>query len=930
MSQYHIQTAFHTGELAPSLYARVDLAKYHSAAALLENFYVDYRGGASSRPGTKYILQAYKSATAVRLIPFQASFTVNYVLEFGDQYIRFFNNGSPILETAVTGGTGCSGNTFTIANTLAVGDWVLVSAWGGMTNVNGNYYIVATAAAGSFTVTDLFGATPTFTGSYTSGGQFQRVYTIASPFAAADLALVKYAQSVNALILCHPSYSPQVLTLVSAANWTIGAIPIGAGINTPAAPTVTNSIGAGTFNFAYKVTAVSSTGEESPGSAAGTTTSSALTGQNTITWTAVPGAQSYNVYEANNVVGAAVPTGAAFGFIANTLGTTLYDQSTAGLTPDFSQTPPVASNPFQGTGVTSATVTAAGTYTSVPTITFAAPALGSNTATGSVTLGVISSTLAAGGVGYTIGETDVILGVPGLTATVLTVGAANTVTSYRLNGSSTVTSGSTPSNPVSTLSPTGASGFTLNLTWGVNAVIITNAGGGYTSAPAITFSSGAGAATANLGGAAAGNPSVPGFFQQRLCLAGPQLNPQELNYSITGAYYNFNISEPTEADDSISASLVSGQLNTIKSMVAQPSGHIILTDQALWMVNAGGTGAPITPGSLTASPQAFIGASDVPPIVSNFDILYVQAKGSVVRDATFNFYTNIYAGTDISVLSSHLFYGYTVKEWAWAEEPFKLVWTVRSDGVMLSLTFMKEQELMGWTHHTTTGGSFKSVCTITEASSVAGSFNAVYCVVSRTVNAQTVQYIERFAERIFPNGATDAWCVDAGIQYSGAPATSFSGAQHLAGLTVTGLADGSVITPFVMPASGSFTLPAASKVTVGIGYNCNLQTLPLDVGEPTIQERMKKIGNSSIKVQETLGLQIGTSSSNLVAMKDLVVGNVGSMTNAVVAGLVTGDVRTYLDPLWQIQGQYYIRQPSPLPAQILGVIPEFFMGDNKK
>jgi hypothetical protein len=80
MAEQHIQASFNSGEWSPKLYSRVDLAKYKSGAALLQNWFVDYRGGASTRTGTKYVLQCYKSATAVRLIPFQASFTVGFVL----------------------------------------------------------------------------------------------------------------------------------------------------------------------------------------------------------------------------------------------------------------------------------------------------------------------------------------------------------------------------------------------------------------------------------------------------------------------------------------------------------------------------------------------------------------------------------------------------------------------------------------------------------------------------------------------------------------------------------------------------------------------------------------------------------------------------------------------------------------------------------
>jgi hypothetical protein len=66
MTDLIIQASFNSGEWSPNLYARVDLVKYKAGAALLQNFFVDYRGGASTRMGTKYILQAKDSAHPLR------------------------------------------------------------------------------------------------------------------------------------------------------------------------------------------------------------------------------------------------------------------------------------------------------------------------------------------------------------------------------------------------------------------------------------------------------------------------------------------------------------------------------------------------------------------------------------------------------------------------------------------------------------------------------------------------------------------------------------------------------------------------------------------------------------------------------------------------------------------------------------------------
>jgi hypothetical protein len=356
---------------------------------------------------------------------------------------------------------------------------------------------------------------------------------------------------------------------------------------------------------------------------------------------------------------------------------------------------------------------------------------------------------------------------------------------------------------------------------------------------------------------------------------------------------------------------------------------LIFTDKAVWLFNGGSYGSAATAINAVANPQSYIGASDVPPVIANYDILFVQSKGSAVRSLTYSVYQNVYTGADISVTSAHLFYGHTVDEWCWAESPFYSAQAVMDHGELNVLTYMKDQEYIGWSHYTT-DGLFKSICSVTEILSNDVAVDAVYTVVSRTVNAATVQYIERFAERDYSGGYDSAgvWCVDSGLQYNGTPATSFTGGEHLAGLTVTGLADGEVITPFTMASTGFFTLAtAASVVTIGLAYNCDLQTLPPDVGEPSIQGVVKKIVAVDVRVVDTLGLQIGSSFDDLVDMQDLVIGNLSSaltgQTTQIVSDLVTGDAITYLDPTYTVPGQYCIRQDKPYPATIAGLFPRF-------
>lgn len=937
MSDIAVQASFNSGEWAPSLNARVDLAKYKSGAALLQNFFVDYRGGASTRSGTKYIIQCYNSVDDVRVISFQASFNVGYCLEFGNGYIRFIFDGSPVVETpiAITAATKANPCVITVpGHAYTTADWIYIAGVVGMTQLNGKYYKITNVAGNNLTLAGLNGAAINSTGygTYVSGGTTARVYTIASPYTSADdLRLIKFAQSINQMILCHPNHTPYVLTLVTATNWTLAPITIGSTATTPSGVTSSTTLGSGAVNYSYIVTSIDSTGQESAPSARtdlqGYQDLRTTAGTIQVQWSPAQSAVGYNVYESNVSYFGILPYGVQYGFIGTCSGTTFIDSN---ITPNFSETPPVAQNTFQGSGVDVVTVTAAGTYTTVPTVSF--PGTSTIPATGLVSLGGQGTpTITAGGAGFVVG--DVVQFHGGLTVRVTTV-AAGAITGWVVTSVGSVTSGSTPSNPNALVSTSGAgSAATATVTWGVGQVIVLTPGAGYLTAPTPTFSTGAATATCTLAATSNGNPTVPSFFQQRLIFAGPAGAPQTFYLSKPGAYYNFDISSPSQADDSITGTLVSGVLNSIRSIVSSTAGMLILTDKGAWLINGGSSGSAISPSAIVANAQSFIGANDMPPIVANYDVLYVQSKGAGVRDLAYNIYFNAFMGTDISTISSHLFYGYSLLEWAWAEQPFYTAWAVRNDGVMLTLTYLKEQEFIGWSHQVTYG-SFISVCAVTENTNDAGNVDAVYTVVERTVGGSAVKYIERVAERIFPNGVADAWCVDSGLQYNGSPATTFSGGEHLAGLTCTGLADGAIIPSFVMPSTGNFTLTtAASKVTVGLGYTCDLQTLALELGEPSVQGKVKKINSVDVRVASTLGLDIGQDFNHLTPMKDLVNGNVSSMLTGqqtqVVNGLVTGDARTFLSPAYTVPGQYCIRQSKPYPASILGVFPTITQGDDR-
>ena len=219
-------TNFTGGELSPRLDGRNDLAKYSSGCKTLQNMIVYPHGSAARRPGTNFVAEVENSAEKTRLIPFEFSTTQTYILEFGNQYIRFYKDGGAILESnkTITGITQADPGVVSItAHGFSNGDTIVISGVVGMTQVNGKRFKVANVNTNDFELQDIDGVdvdTTSFT-AYTSGGIANRVYTLTTTYLTADLFEIKYAQSADVMYLCHPDYSVKKLSRTGHTSWTI-------------------------------------------------------------------------------------------------------------------------------------------------------------------------------------------------------------------------------------------------------------------------------------------------------------------------------------------------------------------------------------------------------------------------------------------------------------------------------------------------------------------------------------------------------------------------------------------------------------------------------------------------------------------------------------------------------------------------------------
>jgi hypothetical protein len=892
---------------------------------------------------------------ATHLIPFQFNLVQTYVLEFGHQYMRVIMNGGYVLEPtfSITSITNASPGVLTVTDHgYATGDQVFIAGTATqLDSTPGRQYLVNVINANSFSLYDLDYNpinTTNYSVYYNGLGTVARVFTMPTPYNGADVQLVKWAQSNDTITLCHPNYPPADLTRTQHWIWNYTPISFAPTMTTPGTPSVTAGATTSTqFKYSYVVTAITnSPPDESFPSAAGNVTGSQLNSNtgvfNTISWTAVPGAAMYRIYKANPLASSmSYPTGMMYGYIGTATGTTFVDVEIA---PDFTQSPPLGMNPFAMGEITAVSVTNGGTgYDAAHTTLIVTDITGSGAVlTPTISGGVITGvTVTNGGKDYTA-PSITPSGGSGATATLNVQSippAGQEVTVNVTNGGGGYVSGQVS---VTAASGSGCTFKAIVSSGAITEITVSGAGTGYSQGESLTI-------TATYGGSAAtfsatvtpeGNyPACCCYFQQRKVFAGGNANPQTVWMTKPADFKNMDISSPSQSSDAITATIASNQVNAIKWMVPM-NDLVIMTSGGTHRIIGGAIYSPVavTPTNIVIVPQSYIGCADLPPIVVNYDILYVQAKGSIVRDLAYNFFANVYTGNDMSVLSNHLFFGHNMERWTYAEQPFYQIWTVRDDGVLLSFTYLKEQDVYAWAHHDSMGNSgtdiFLSVASIPEQQVPGINVDSVYLVVQRIIpginRGQPVQYVERMDDRNFLTGGvsdvTKAWFLDCALQYSGPPTNTISGLDHLNGATVSVLADGSVL-PNVPVSGGSITLPAnASTVTAGLIYTAQMQTLCM---EPegmamSVQDYRKKISAVALRVVDTKGVQVGPNFNDLTEVK--MRGPANPLGTAVP--LFTGDMRVVIDNQYLVDDDVCIQQSYPLPCTILGVIPEVSIGDS--
>lgn len=418
-------------------------------------------------------------------------------------------------------------------------------------------------------------------------------------------------------------------------------------------------------------------------------------------------------------------------------------------------------------------------------------------------------------------------------------------------------------------------------------------------------------------------PSAVSYFQQRRVFAGALNLPQNVWATRSGTESNMSYAIPVTDDSRIALRIAAREASAIQHIVPTAS-LLLLTPTCEFKMSASNSDV-LTPANVNVVPQSYIGANNVPPVVVNNIVLYAASRGGHIRELSYSWTASSYVSGDVSLFAPHLFDYNNVVDMAYCRGPIPTLWAVSSNGNLLGMTYVPEQQITAWHHHdTAASGVFESICCITETPAGSPSpEDMLYAIVRRTINGQSVRYVERLHTRLYPTLA-DAYFVDCGIaQTFAAPVSTVSGLSWLEGQTVNILADGAVQPPQVVT-GGVVSLQApATKVAVGLPITAQLQTLPAAGPIDTAygQGRAKNVNKVWLRVYHSSGINAGPDFNDLVPYAQRTTENYGSPPS-----MVSDEVEITLTPSWGSSGQVCVQQTDPLPLDIASMTLEIALG----
>ncbi len=187
------------------------------------------------------------------------------------------------------------------------------------------------------------------------------------------------------------------------------------------------------------------------------------------------------------------------------------------------------------------------------------------------------------------------------------------------------------------------------------------------------------------------------IWQQRLVMASSDNLPFTMWFSTVGDLYNFYVNRPQLDSDAFSVTIPATRASKILHLV---SGRwlTIFTESGEYILDAGDEGLSYRTVNIKQVSSVGIHA-DIEPLVTEDRIVFVAHDGRSVYEMRYDLAQDGVIPIERSILAHHLTENATIVKAAYQRFPDSVIWFLLSDGTMLSMTFMPDQDVIAWARH---------------------------------------------------------------------------------------------------------------------------------------------------------------------------------------------------------------------------------------
>ena len=190
-------------------------------------------------------------------------------------------------------------------------------------------------------------------------------------------------------------------------------------------------------------------------------------------------------------------------------------------------------------------------------------------------------------------------------------------------------------------------------------------------------------------------PSCVGIHQQRLVFASSRNDPATIWFSATGDLYDFSPHKSIREDDPMTVSLAATELPDVNHMVVSRD-VIALAAGGEWKVSPV-SGNTLTFKTVSATLQSRCGSSRrLKPLLVGDEIVFADGSEMGLLATKYNYASDGYESTDLTVVSSNLFRSNRIRQMAYEQFPDSRIKCVLADGRAAVMAYMPEHEVAAW------------------------------------------------------------------------------------------------------------------------------------------------------------------------------------------------------------------------------------------